>query len=95
MNVHMLKHLPECVLHWGPLWVYSCFKFESANGHLKVHYHGTKAMNTQVMCITLFGTILFNLTVLQLAFSFLMMQVLPPVMKKKTRRYTACVHSLG
>ena len=48
MNVHMLKHLPACVANWGPLWAYSCFHFESVNGHLKAHYHGTRAMNFQV-----------------------------------------------
>ena len=29
----------------------TCFEFESVNGHLKVHYHGTKAMNTRVICV--------------------------------------------
>ena len=48
MNVHMLKHIPACVVNWGPLWAYSCFHFESVNGHLKAHYHGTQAMNFQV-----------------------------------------------
>ena len=50
MNVHLLKHMPACVANWGPLWVYSCFHFESVNGHLKAHFHGTRAMNYQV-CI--------------------------------------------
>ena len=22
MNLHLLKHLPECVYNWGPLWAY-------------------------------------------------------------------------
>ncbi len=49
MNVHMLKHIPQCVQNWGPLWAYSCFSFESINGHLKKHFHGTRCMNAQVL----------------------------------------------
>ena len=49
MNVHMLRHIPDCVRNWGPLWAYSCFSFESQNGHLKKLYHGTRCMNTQVI----------------------------------------------
>ena len=48
MNVHLLKHIPDCVRNWGPLTGYSCFPFESFNGHLKKHFHGTRAMNVQV-----------------------------------------------
>ena len=48
MNMHQLKHLSECVKHWGPLWGYSCFCFESLNGHLKKLFHGTKDMSVQV-----------------------------------------------
>lgn len=48
MNVHLLRHIPGCVRNWGPLWAYSCFAFESMNGHLKKFFHGTKNMNTQV-----------------------------------------------
>ena len=48
MNVHLLKHIPDCVRDWGPLWAYSCFSFESMNGHLKRHFHGARCMNVQV-----------------------------------------------
>ena len=48
MNVHLLCHLLKCVLDWGPLWCYSCFPFESVNGRLKTHYHGTRCMNRQL-----------------------------------------------
>ena len=34
MNVHCLIHLSKIVRNWGPLWAYSCFGFESMNGHL-------------------------------------------------------------
>ena len=43
MNVHPLKHIPDRVRNWGPLWKYSCFPFESCNGHLKRYFHGIRA----------------------------------------------------
>ncbi len=48
MKVNLLRHIPECVVNWEPLWVYSCFTFESLNGALKRHFHGTKNMSNQV-----------------------------------------------
>ena len=48
MNVHMLRHLTFHVLNWGPLWVYSCFSYESLNGELKKYFHGTRNMSDQV-----------------------------------------------
>ena len=48
MNIHLLCHMCECVANWGPLWCYSCFPFESVNGRLKTHYHGTRSMNKQL-----------------------------------------------
>lgn len=35
MNIHCLLHLVDCVRHYGPLWAYSMFPFESFNGLLK------------------------------------------------------------
>lgn len=40
-NMHSLIHLSEMVVNWGPLWCYSCFGFESMNGHLRKNCHGT------------------------------------------------------
>ena len=40
-NMHILIHLSQCVKNWGPLWGYSCFGFESMNGHLRKSCHGT------------------------------------------------------
>ena len=40
-NMHILIHLPQFVRDWGPLWGYSCFGFESMNGHLRKSCHGT------------------------------------------------------
>ena len=51
MNVHLLRHLPVCVRNWGPLWAYSCFPFESMNGHLKIHFHGTRCIGLLVCTI--------------------------------------------
>jgi hypothetical protein len=48
MNIHMLKHLPECVRRWGPVWSYSCFHFENMNGYLKYLFHGTRDMSKQM-----------------------------------------------
>lgn len=48
MNVHLLSHLVDCVKCWGPLWAYSCFAYETMNGHLKKLFHGTKNMSKQV-----------------------------------------------
>lgn len=48
MNVHQLRHIVDCIKNWGPLWGYSCFPFESVNGHLKRHFHETRNMNAQV-----------------------------------------------
>ena len=50
MNVHLLRHIPQCVRSWGPLWAYSCFALESINGVLKRQFHGTRCMNKEV-CI--------------------------------------------
>ena len=69
MNVHLPRHLPECVRNWGPLWAYSCFPFESMNGHLKTHFHGTRCMNAQVrlniilyiMFFTVYSHVFFHL----------------------------------
>lgn len=49
MNVHLLIHICDCVKMWGPLWCYSCFTFETMNGHLKKLFHGTRDMTKQVI----------------------------------------------
>ncbi|XP_040356372.1 uncharacterized protein LOC121046324 [Ixodes scapularis] len=33
-NIHLLLHLPKCVVQFGPLWAHSCFSFESNIGKL-------------------------------------------------------------
>ena len=49
MNVHSLIHLCGSVQRCGPLWSYSCFGFESMNGHLKKHCHGTRNVLPQLV----------------------------------------------
>lgn len=49
MNVHSLIHLTKTVKNFGPLWAYSCFGFESMNGHLKKHCHGTRNVLPQLV----------------------------------------------
>ena len=49
INVHNLIHLAPLVKQWGPLWVYSCFGFESMNGHLKKMFHGTRQILGQLV----------------------------------------------
>ena len=50
MNLHLLEHLVDCVINWGPLWSYTCFVFETMNFHIKKLFHGTKDM-TQQVCV--------------------------------------------
>lgn len=47
-NLHSLRHLALGVLDFGPLWVTSCFAFESMNGILKSMVHGTKYAELQI-----------------------------------------------
>lgn len=49
MNLHSLIHLAQFVRSWGPLWCYSCFGFESMNGHLRKNCHGTRLVLTQLI----------------------------------------------
>ena len=48
-NIHGLLHLTDCVKELGPLWVYSCFHFESQNGVLKSLVHGTQQVEKQII----------------------------------------------
>lgn len=49
LNVHSLLHLPKTVKQLGPLWSFSCFSFESANGELLKLFHGTQYIDIQIM----------------------------------------------
>jgi len=47
-NMHLLSHLAGVVKNWGPLWAYSLFQFESANGRLQALVAGTNGVVTQI-----------------------------------------------
>lgn len=47
--MHSLIHLSKFVRTWGPSWCYSCFGFESMNGHLRKNCHGTRLVLTQLI----------------------------------------------
>ena len=47
-NLHQLLHLHDVVKSLGPLWIYSCFSFESMNGKLLNFFHGTQSVPLQI-----------------------------------------------
>ena len=47
INIHCLLHLVDTVRDLGPLWIYSCFFFESLNGVLLKRVHGTQGIGLQ------------------------------------------------
>lgn len=51
-SVHGLLHLPTTVRNLGPLWSHSCFPFEAANGDMLKFFHGTQAVEKQVITTT-------------------------------------------
>ncbi|KAG4079197.1 hypothetical protein HA402_015853 [Bradysia odoriphaga] len=48
MNIHLLKHVAECVRSLGPLWCHSAFSFERNNGVLLKKANGTTDVLLQV-----------------------------------------------
>ncbi|KAE8746885.1 hypothetical protein FOCC_FOCC006305 [Frankliniella occidentalis] len=42
LNLHSLRHLPQCVQESGPLCYTSCFRYEDLNGKMAALVHGTK-----------------------------------------------------
>jgi hypothetical protein len=48
-NMHLLTHAPECVRKWGPLWAYSLFQFEHANGIIGGMFKGTRCVAMQIV----------------------------------------------
>eukprot|EP00732_Lithocolla_globosa_P000935 Lithocolla_globosa_v1_NODE_372_length_4260_cov_144.514388.p1 type:complete len:466 gc:universal NODE_372_length_4260_cov_144.514388:4075-2678(-) len=49
MNIHNVRHLAQSVLENGPLWVSSCFPYESMNGSLLQFLTGTNAVHWQIL----------------------------------------------
>jgi hypothetical protein len=48
-NVHLLIHIPDCILNCGPLWAYSLFHFEDNIGILVSYVQGNNEGNKQVI----------------------------------------------
>ena len=48
-NVHQLLHMAESVRRWGPLWVWSMFTFEDANGYFKNLNHGPNKVDVEIV----------------------------------------------
>jgi Transposase family tnp2 len=48
-NNHLLTHAADCVRDWGPLWAYSLFQFENANGVLGDLFQGTRVVGMQIV----------------------------------------------
>ena len=48
-NIHQLLHLPDMVVQMGPLWAYSCFSFENANGNVLKFFNGTQNVDFQIV----------------------------------------------
>lgn len=47
-NVHLLRHIAECVRNIGPLFAYSNYHFEDQIGHLVSLHKGTTDVATQI-----------------------------------------------
>lgn len=48
MNIHLLRHLADSVLHSGPLWSQSMFAFERSNGELVKSVNGCSHVLHQI-----------------------------------------------
>lgn len=59
-NVHLLSHIPDCVLQLGPLWAYSNFHFEGNNGKLKNYAKGTSDASSQIITKYIFSKSIEN-----------------------------------
>ncbi|XP_074098714.1 uncharacterized protein LOC141527241 [Cotesia typhae] len=48
-NVHLLTHLPESVLNWGPLWTHSAFCYENFHQLLKKLVKNSNSADLQIL----------------------------------------------
>lgn len=48
MNVHLLRHVADAVLHSGPLWSQSMFAFEQSNGEIVKMVSGRNSILLQI-----------------------------------------------
>lgn len=47
-NVHQLLHIADAVRDWGPLWGFSCFRFENNIGEILSLVRGKKCVRKQI-----------------------------------------------
>jgi hypothetical protein len=47
-NLHLMTHLADCVIRFGPTWTHSNFPFENFNKLLLADCHGTRKYLEQV-----------------------------------------------
>lgn len=47
-NLHLLNHIAQCVLDWGPLWANSAFGYEDGNRMRMKLFHGTQGVSVQI-----------------------------------------------
>lgn len=48
INIHQVRHLPDCVRRLGPSWSNTCYEQENLNGLLLKAIHGTNHIDSQV-----------------------------------------------
>jgi len=47
-NIHLLLHICEGVLNWGPLWTHNSFLYEGQNRYLMQLYHSPSNVVLQI-----------------------------------------------
>lgn len=63
-NIHLLRHLAECVRQCGPLWCYSAFSFEDENGRLLRYVHAATNVPKQIARLLKFRSLFYNSNIL-------------------------------
>jgi len=100
-NVHQLLHLCDAVQNWGPLWAFSCFRFENNIGQILSLVRGSKCVPEQIFQSFLTRSVLPTLfekycSVLDMHVDSLMQRLLcSGVYVRKTKVSTDDVHLYG
>lgn len=100
-NVHQLLHLCDAVRNFGPLWAFSCFRFESNIGQLLSLVRGSKCVPGQIFQAFLTRSVLPTLldkycVVLDMHADVLMQRLLcSGVYVRKTKVSADSVHLYG
>lgn len=48
-NIHLHLHLKDCILDYGPVYLFGCFSFERFNGMLGQYHNNNKNIEVQIM----------------------------------------------